>query len=127
MQGFKFNQAGGRQELIRGCAQGGNVKNFYAGWCSFVKTAKQYNGAVSKAAVAGVNDVDIYLNTNNIVVKMEDGNAYDVSGIAGVACVPKDSEAFKAGRLRITIQQTIFCRPATSVMPCQAAARQNMF
>ena len=94
-QGFKFNQAGGRQELIRGCAQGGNVKNFYAGWCSFVKTAKQFNGLVSKAAVEGVNDVDIYLNTNNAVVKMEDGNAYDVSGIQGVACVPKDSEAFK--------------------------------
>ena len=71
------------------------MKNFYAGWCSFVKTAKHYNGLVSKASIAGTNDVDLYFNTNNAVVKVEDGNAYDVSGINGVACVAKDSEAFK--------------------------------
>ena len=60
-----------------------------------MKTAKQYNGKVSKACVAGTNDVDVYFNTDTAVVKMEDDNAYDVSGINGVACVAKNSEAFK--------------------------------
>jgi hypothetical protein len=38
IQGFKFKQAGGRVELIKGIAGGDqNRRKYYSGWCQFLK------------------------------------------------------------------------------------------
>ena len=96
IQAFKFKSAGGRSELIRGCAAGGNVKKYFQGWCSFIKMAKAMNGAVCKIPV-GDNDgieVDVFLITGNDVVKVEDAVQVNVASIDAVACLPKDNEIF---------------------------------
>jgi hypothetical protein len=49
IQGFKFKQAGGRVELIKGIAGGDqNRRKYYSGWCQFIKLAKAFNGYVIK-------------------------------------------------------------------------------
>ena len=41
IQGFKFKQAGGRSELIKGIAGGdSNRRKYFVGWCQFIKMAK---------------------------------------------------------------------------------------
>jgi hypothetical protein len=51
IQGFKFKQAGGRVELIKGIAGGDqNRRKYYSGWCQFLKlvseTSIQFNFVV---------------------------------------------------------------------------------
>lgn len=49
IQDFKFKQAGGRVELIKGIAGGDqNRRKYYSGWCQFIKLAKAFNGYVIK-------------------------------------------------------------------------------
>lgn len=61
IQGFKFKQAGGRSELIKGIAGGdANRRKYFAGWCQFLKLAKARSGkAIQFTAAQGV-PVDIY-------------------------------------------------------------------
>ena len=41
IQDFKFKQAGGRSELIKGIAGGdSNRRKYFVGWCQFIKMAK---------------------------------------------------------------------------------------
>jgi len=45
IQGFKFKRNFGRAELIGNCASGvTGRKNFYSGWCQFIKAARSVNG-----------------------------------------------------------------------------------
>jgi hypothetical protein len=47
IQGFKFKQNGGRQELIKGIAGGdANKRRYFTGWCQFLKLAKAKHGRV---------------------------------------------------------------------------------
>jgi hypothetical protein len=47
IQGFKFKQAGGKSELIKGIAGGDqNRRKYFSGWCQFIKLAKAMNGYV---------------------------------------------------------------------------------
>ena len=47
IQGFKFKQAGGKSELIKGIAGGDqNRRKYFSGWCQFIKQAKAMNGYV---------------------------------------------------------------------------------
>ena len=49
IQEFKFKQAGGRSELIKGIAGGdANRRKYFVGWCQFVKLAKQFHGKLIK-------------------------------------------------------------------------------
>mmetsp|Transcript_23845 Transcript_23845/g.30407 ORF Transcript_23845/g.30407 Transcript_23845/m.30407 type:complete len:114 (-) Transcript_23845:313-654(-) len=42
IQGFKFNRASGKSELIKGIAGGdANRKKYFSGWCQFLKEAKK--------------------------------------------------------------------------------------
>jgi len=61
IQGFKFKQAGGRSELIKGIAGGdSNRRKYFAGWCQFLKLAKAREGqAIQFTAEQGV-PVDVY-------------------------------------------------------------------
>jgi hypothetical protein len=101
IQGFKFTQNCGRSELIRNCAAGTEGrKNYYSGWCQFVKAAKLMKGSVTKIPVIAEEvqclEVDVYLyyKDGDRVVKMEDGVPIDATGIDAVACLPKDCDIF---------------------------------
>ena len=61
IQGFKFKQAGGRSELIKGIAGGdSNRRKYFAGWCQFLKLARARHGkAIQFNPEQGV-PVDIY-------------------------------------------------------------------
>lgn len=97
IQGFKFKQAGGRSELIKGIAGGdSNRRKYFVGWCQFIKMAKAKEGRVIKFpnAIQGV-EVDIYgyrqsdshpdfLNLDDELV---DVNIYDA-----IAVVPRHKE-----------------------------------
>ena len=99
IQGFKFTQNLGKSELIRNLTGGvEGRKNFYSGWCQFVKQAKLMKGAVTKFAVPeGVQaletDVYFYYKDGDKIVPLEDGVPMNVTDIAGVACLPKNSDA----------------------------------
>ena len=47
IQGFKFTRNHGRVELIGNCASGlAGRKNYYSGWCQFIRAAKDVNGTL---------------------------------------------------------------------------------
>ncbi|KAG7353264.1 hypothetical protein IV203_009313 [Nitzschia inconspicua] len=99
IQGFKFKQAGGRSELIKGIAGGDqNRRKYYSGWVQFIKLAKQFNGYVIKFpnSEQGV-EVDV------IGYKTEEEKAYELDLDAGlievgvfdaIAVVPKHNSTF---------------------------------
>jgi len=61
IQGFKFKQAGGRSELIKGIAGGdSNRRKYFVGWCQFLKLCKAKKGSVIQFTPEQGVDVDIY-------------------------------------------------------------------
>ena len=98
IQGFKFAQDMRRSELIRNCAAGvEGRKNYYSGWCQFVKAAKLMKGSVKKIHADKSTqclEVDVYLyyKEGDHVVKLEEGVLTDVSEMDAVACLPKNSD-----------------------------------
>jgi hypothetical protein len=100
IQGFKFKQAGGRSELIKGIAGGDqNRRKYYSGWVQFIKMAKSYQGYVIKFpnAQQGV-EVDIYAyrakDEEPVPLDLDDG-LIEVGEFDAVAVVPKHNPTFK--------------------------------
>jgi hypothetical protein len=96
IQGFKFQQDGGRVDLIKGIMGGSaNQKRFFMGWSQFVKAAKGYNGSVCKFPNHGGLEVDIYvLYGEDLALLDVDQGLCDVSNVDAVACVPKGKITF---------------------------------
>jgi hypothetical protein len=100
IQGFKFKQAGGRVELIKGIAGGDqNRRKYYSGWCQFIKMAKAMNGYVIKFpnSEQGV-EVDV------VAYKKEEEQPYsldldeclvEVCDFEAIAVIPKHNPTFK--------------------------------
>ena len=94
IQGFKFNRAEGRSELIKGIAGGdSNRRKYFDGWCMFVKLAKAMNGSVKKFNLPGQGvKVDVYgyiaKESRPVQLPLEDG-LVDVSRYDAVAVVPQ--------------------------------------
>jgi hypothetical protein len=100
IQGFKFKQAGGRSELIKGIAGGdANRRKYFVGWCQFVKLAKAMNGKVIKFPNAdqGV-EVDVYgyrsAEQQPQILRLDEG-LVDVSELDAVAVIPKHNPKFQ--------------------------------
>jgi hypothetical protein len=100
IQDFKFKQAGGRSELIKGIAGGdANRRKYFVGWCQFVKLAKAMNGKVIKFPNAdqGV-EVDIYgysqAEQQPQMLYLDEG-LVDVSELDAVAVIPKHNPKFQ--------------------------------
>jgi len=99
IQGFKFKQAGGRSELIKGIAGGdSNRRKYFVGWCQFLKLCKAKSGSVIQFEPKQGVDVDIYgydaskshpqfLDLNS---KMTDISQYDA-----VAVMPRHHDFLK--------------------------------
>ena len=110
IRGFKFTKNFGRADLIGNCASGvAGRKNYYSGWCQFIRAAKALNGPVwiypRKDDQPGLG-VDIYvyykepddqeglnLNGQNSI-KLEEAVACNVVNIDGIACLPKHADFF---------------------------------
>ena len=100
IQGFKFKQAGGMTELIKGIAGGDqNRRKYFSGWAQFIKLAKSYQGYVIKFpnAEKGV-EVDIVAyrakEEQPIALDLDEG-LLEVGDFDAVAVVPKHNTTFK--------------------------------
>lgn len=97
IQSFKFKQAGGRSELIKGIAGGdSNRRKYFVGWCQFIKMAKAMDGRVIKFpnAIQGV-EVDIYgyrqADSQPEYLPLDD-MLVDVTTYDAISVVPKHKE-----------------------------------
>lgn len=100
IQGFKFKQAGGRSELIKGIAGGDqNRRKFYSGWAQFLKLAKSYQGYAIKFpnAQQGV-EVDIYAyrakDEQPVALELDQG-LLEMGDFDAVAVIPKHNTTYK--------------------------------
>lgn len=99
IQGFKFKQAGGRQELIKGIAGGdANRRKYFGGWCQFLKLAKAKNGRVIQFEQHQSVPVDVYayLAAKNQPVMLDlDNGLVDIGLYDAVAVMPKHHNFMK--------------------------------
>uniref|UniRef100_A0A6S9HU23 Immune mapped protein 2 N-terminal domain-containing protein n=1 Tax=Ditylum brightwellii TaxID=49249 RepID=A0A6S9HU23_9STRA len=99
IQGFKFNRASGKSELIKGIAGGdANRKKYFSGWCQFLKEAKKFNGSVIKFPDKGGVEVDLYgyCGTEHKMKPLDlDDGLVDISTLEAVACLPKHNSAYE--------------------------------
>lgn len=98
IQEFKYDQAGGYVELIRGIVGGEkNKRKYYSGWCSFIQMAKSLSGLVSKNphVEQGIK-IDLYGYADGRISLLDlDDKMQDVSHLEAVAVLPAGNERFK--------------------------------
>jgi hypothetical protein len=100
IQGFKFKQAGGRSELIKGIAGGdSNRRKYFIGWCQFLKQAKAMNGKVIQFTPSQGVMVDIYAYnqaTNHpYLLDTMDHGLVDITNFDAIAVMAKHHEFLK--------------------------------
>ena len=110
IRGFKFTKNFGRADLIGNCASGvTGRKNYYSGWCQFIRAARSVNGPLwiyeREEAQRGL-DVDIYVyykepdEQEDVVlnglqsIKLEVGVKCNISGIDAVTTLPRHTDFF---------------------------------
>ena len=100
IQSFKFKQAGGRSELIRGIAGGGEAgkRRYYSGWCQFLKLAKAKDGKVIQFNPQQGLPVDVFAYENSTQsptsLDLESG-LLDIRQFNAIAVVPRHHEFLK--------------------------------
>lgn len=86
---FKFKKAGGREELTRSTD---NVKkNYFQGWCNYLKMAKEYGGPVSLYT----HDVEIYLLSGSKIQKFSPGETVDLAKVDACVAMNKGQAALR--------------------------------
>jgi Immune Mapped Protein 2 (IMP2) N-terminal domain len=110
--GFKFTSNQGRAELIGNCS-GGVVgrKNYYSGWCQFVRAAKAMQGNLRiyprYDGQPGL-DVDLYTYAKNPqpglyqTEKIQVNTMWPMENFDAVACLPKHAEFFEGLTMDLT-------------------------
>lgn len=108
IRGFKYTKNFGRADLIGNCASGvSGRKNYYSGWCQFIRAARSLNGPVwiyPRDENSKGLDVDIYVYYKEPEVqkgsrgeqskKLESGIKLDISEIDAIAVLPKHADFF---------------------------------
>lgn len=100
IQRFKFKKNLGRSVLIGNCAAGiAGRKNYYSGWCQYIRLAKAMSGTVRVIPLWGEKeglDVDIYVyyKAAHKTIKVPEEVDFDVTHIDAVTCLPKHSTLF---------------------------------
>lgn len=100
IQGFKFKEAAGRSDLIKGIAGGdSNRRKYFVGWCQFCKLAKSYRGKIIQfVPVSQGVSVDIYgykLSENQPLLLDLHQQLTSLSSYDAVAVMPKHHEFLK--------------------------------
>jgi len=114
IRSFKFTKNFGRADLIGNCASGvTGRKNYYSGWCQFIRAARAVNGPLwiyprngSGYSLPGL-DVDIYVYYKHpeeeeeslklegqSSIMLEESEQLNISNIDAVACLPKHADFF---------------------------------
>lgn len=96
IQGFKFQQNMGRSELIGNCAAGvAGRKNYYSGWCQFIRAARAMDGILTvfpKRHQDGL-EVDLYAyyhhNRPQNCYQLGENTTIVTTELDAVACLPK--------------------------------------
>lgn len=108
IRGFKYTKNFGRADLIGNCASGvSGRKNYYSGWCQFIRAARSHNGPLwiyPRTENSKGLDVDMYVYYKEPEVqrgsggeqskKLEPNKKLCVSEIDAVACLPKHADFF---------------------------------
>ena len=97
IQGFKFTQNLGRQELVRGIAGGdANRRKYFGGWCQFLKLCKAKQGKVIQFFPQQSVPVDVYgyREKTPVLLPLETG-LIDISELEAVAVMPRHHEFLK--------------------------------
>lgn len=107
IQGFKFKQAGGRSELIKGIAGGdANRRKYFIGWCQFLKQCKAMNGKViqfTNIEQGVLVDVYAYNQATNHPYLLDLSNQLtDISNFDAIAVMPVN-HAFMKGVKSIVV------------------------
>lgn len=100
IQEFKFKQAAGRSELIKGIAGGdANKRRYFTGWCQFLKLCAAKKGRVIQFTpeTQGL-PVDVYgynqAASSCQLLELNDG-LIDLEGVDAVAVMAKNHEFLK--------------------------------
>lgn len=91
IQGFKFTQNLGRQELVRGIAGGdANRRKYFGGWCQFLKLCKAKKGRIIQFFPEQCVPVDVYGYHDKTpeILPLEHG-LVDISDLEAVAVMPR--------------------------------------
>ena len=100
---FKLKASGGRTELCRDIG-GPNIKNFYRGWVSYIKLARQYEAQFTFVSNLEKQPVALYFATEGLAVKkLELGETMPFDGVRAVAAV-----GLKAAGLNVRSMETQF-------------------
>lgn len=108
IRGFKFTKNFGRADLIGNCASGvSGRKNYYSGWCQFIRAARAVNGPLwiyPREMDSHGLDVDMYVyykepesqeGSDGVQSKkLVEGQKLNVSMIDAIACLPKHTDFF---------------------------------
>ena len=110
--GFKFKRNLGRNVLIRNCSGGvQGRKNYYSGWCQFVRSAKNMHAMVTLWDTAVGRKgliVDVYLyydddRPTHQTVRMTEDITYTTQNMIAVACLPKGTPFFENMKVDILL------------------------
>lgn len=98
IKGFKFTQNQGRAELIGNCASGvQGRKNYYSGFCQFVRLAKMSSGRVTVLpnATSPIEvDLFIYFTSGRDYNSTKVTGSFETEELDAVACLPKHSSFY---------------------------------
>lgn len=86
--GFKFTKQGGREELTR--ETNSKVKNYFEGWCNYVKMAKEYGGEFTLADY----EVGLYFLQGSSLSRVEVGAPQSLAKVDAVAVINGGNELF---------------------------------
>jgi len=91
---FKFNNNGGKSEVLRQCYGGVRIKSYFRGWCEFIKAALRAQGNQTGGVFTLLNDnapntVGLYFTTTSTgkVWKAQVGAALPLAMIDAFAAV----------------------------------------
>lgn len=111
IQPFKFKQNLGRSVVQSDCASGvSGRRNYYSGWCQFVRSARASDGLVTLFPRRTDDpdcpqqhglDVDLYVYRENPLPgttqtqRVPEDGAFDTNGMTAVACLPRRADFFE--------------------------------
>ena len=87
---WKFNSNGGKTEIVRSANKGVGVKEFYRGYCMFVKMAKSFDADL---VLLEDSSCGVYLNFDQTpVIKVTTGAFISTKGCTGVGVAHSENK-----------------------------------
>jgi len=118
---FKFS-GHATSELIGNCSSGvQGRKNFYSGWCQFIRLAKAMNGVVTilnETGLSGGVEVDLFAyspsSSNSTCSKL--GRSFSTGPLLAIACLPKHADFYHDMSIDLTKWMTQAATIGSAIM-----------